>query len=229
MIIQAPTGLTNRRDRSNGAQNATAAFNFVAPGENSRDIARRLQENQNNMLKEAHNRIQEQQQEQRRQRRPRRQGSVRLSNTDSLGRAHQIRARLQAKLAEIHGSDMEERSRSATAMDIKLKIDRVDRQIAAIRRRERAIQEEKTTRRDDSKDARRRRARDMQERRIYVRRDFLYHANNGGFDPNNPLFNKTAFQNAASSIAFDIGGNTGTMDIAATASFESDFNMEVVL
>jgi len=69
----------------------------------------------------------------------------------------------------------------------------------------------------------------MKERRIYVRRDFLYHANQGGFDPNNPIFNKNAGANHASSISFDIGGNVGTMDVTAGAGMDADFNMEVVL
>jgi hypothetical protein len=149
---------------------------------------------------------------------------------DSVRRAQQIRSRLTAKLMEVQGSDAEPRTRGAMAMDIKLKIDRVDQQIAAIRRRERAVQEERTTRRrDDTPQARRRRAQDMQERRISIRRDMLYHANNGGFDPNNPLFNKTTFQDAAAAIAFEFGGNEGAMEILPGAEFEADFNMEVIL
>jgi len=230
MNIKTPTGLTNRREKFGGMQSSTASVDSIFAGGNKRDIAKRIQENQNTMLHEANERIKQQQREQRKKRRPRREGAVRLSNTDTLAMAHQIRSRLMAKLMEIHGSDMDTKSKGASAMDIKLKIDRVDRQIAAIKRRERAMLEEKTTRRgDDSPEARRRRAHDMKERRIYVRRDYLYHANNGGFDPNNPLFSKTALQDAMSSVAFDIGGNTGTMEIAANAEFETDFNMEVVL
>ena len=230
MIIKSPFNLTNRREKFGAAKNSTAAVNFVAAGEKKRDISRRLQENQNSMIQEAHERVAQQQREQRKKKKPRREGSVRLSNTDSLARAQQIRSRLLAKLMEVNGSDMDTRAKGASSLDIKLKIDRVDQQIAAIKRRERAVLEEKTTRKsNDTPEARRKRAHDMRERRIYVRSDYLYHANNGGFDPNNPLFNKTALQNTMSSVAFDIAGNAGTMEIAANAEFETDFNMEVVL
>lgn len=207
-------------------QNETAAVNFTTPGQERREIARQLRENQNNMLQEAHERVQQQQGEQRR-RRPRRQGSIRLSNTDSLGRAFKVRARLIAKLQEVAGGDMEDRAQGAMKMDIQMQLNRVDQQIANIRRRERAVQEERTTRRrDDTPEARRRRARDMQERRIWIRRDFLYHANNGGFDPNNPMFNKAGIQNAFSPVAFD--SEIGTMD-TTIADAGLDTNMEVVL
>jgi hypothetical protein len=233
MIIQSLMGFGNRRD---GAGNARVNFGdaHMRPGQARRELRRSLEESQNNMLKEAHNRIQEQAREQRdqqRRRQRRRTGAVRVSNTDSVGRAMQVRARLLAKLQEVHGSDMEERSRGAAAMDIKLQIDRVERQISAIRRRERAIREEQTTRRsDDSPEARRRRFRDMQERRIYIRRDFLYHANNGGWDPNDPLFSRSAGFNAMSSVAFEMGGSVGNIDtVTPEAGMEVDFSMDVAL
>lgn len=194
-------------------------------GITKRDLERARSENLTARLKEAHNRVQQENRERRPP--PRRQtGAVRLSNTDSIGRARRVRARLLAKLQEVYGSDMETRSRGAVAMDIKLQINRVDKQIAAIRRRERAIEEERTTRREnDTPEARRRRARDMKERRIHIRRDFLYHADRGGFDPNNPLF-VSGPQNPASSVAFEIGGKMGTLDIAAGAQLGgADLNM----
>jgi len=243
MLIQTLLGTTNKRNSGNAGLDTSILAAATAPvvpadptppevsgeGDKERELARLLNENLNHQIKEAHARVQQQQRERRRP--PRRQtGSVRLSNTDSIGHARRIRARLLAKLQEVYGSDMQSRSRGAAAMDIKLQIDRVDRQIAAIRRRERALEEERTTRRDDSPEARRRRARDIQQRSIGVRRDFLYHASRGGFDPNNVLFNKTGLQNPVSSVAFDIGGKVGTMDIAAAdAGLEVDFNMEVVL
>jgi hypothetical protein len=189
-----------------------------SPSDKRRAIDRALEKNKYTMLQEANERVKQKQKEQRKRSPKKQTGAVRLSNTDSIGRARQVRARLLAKLQEVYGSDMDERSRGASAMDIQLQINRVDRQIIAIRRRERAIEEEKMTRRkDDTPEARRRRLRDMQEKRIYVRRDFLYHADKGGFDPNNVV------------PSFDIGGNIGTMDIAAAADIGADFNMEVVL
>jgi hypothetical protein len=235
MTIQGLASIVKNRNRfanfGNNTANRTASIDFTNPNTTRRDIETALNDNLTFQLKEAHNRIQQQQREQQRRRSPRRQtGSLRLSNTDSIGRARQVRARLLAKLQEVYGSDMEERSKGATAMDIQLQINRVDQQIMAIRRRERAIEEERLIRRkDDSPERRRRRARDMQEKRIYIRRDFLFHANKGGFDPNNPLFT-TGTDNALSSVSFDIGGDVGTMDIAApTAGMQVDFNMEVVL
>jgi len=234
MTIQGFFNIANKRDKFGNFKNNTASVNFTNPNQTPsqmrREITRTLHENQNNMLFEAHNRIQQQQREQRKRTPRRQQGSVRLSNADSMGRARQVRARLLAKLQEVYGSDMDERSKGATAMDIQLQINRVDKQMMAIRRRERAIEEEKMTRRkDDTPERRRRRVRDMQEKRIYIRRDFLYHADKGGFDPDNPLFSTSGVENAISSVSFDIDGDVGTMDIAANADFGADFNMEVVL
>jgi len=208
----------------------TAAVNFAFTSGTKREVARSLTEDRNRLLKEEQSRIQEEQQEQRRNRqRPRRTGNLRLSNTDSLGRAFQVRSRLAAKLMEIQGSGMEPGMRDSTIMDIKLQLGRVDQQIAAIRRRERAVQQERTTRRsDDTPEIRRRRARDMQERRIYVRRDMLYHANNGGFDPNDPI-GLRQMKDAMSSVAFEIAGSAGTMEMAPGVDLAADFNMELML
>ena len=236
MIVQNPFGITNKRIF---AQNKTAAMQFTttkstssaAASETKGLDARSLREHQDNLLKEAHERVRQQQQAQRRRRPRRQQGSVRLSNTDSIGRAMQIRTRLLAKLNEVASGDMDDRTSNAVKMDIKLQLERVERQIANIRRRERAVQEERTTRRrDDTPERRRRRLRDMQEQRIYIRRDFLFHANRGGFDPNDPMFSKSGIENALSSVAFEFGGEAGTIDTATPdAGMEVDFNMEVVL
>jgi hypothetical protein len=214
MTIKGFFGL-NRRDRFGDFQTAANPADTQRLGEIRREMRRALEENLNNQIQEAHERVREQQREKRKQR-PRKTGSERLSNTDTMRRARQVRARLVAKLSEVYGTDMELRARDASAMDIKMQINRVDQQITSIRRRERAIEEEKTVRRkDDTPEARRRRARDMQEQRIYIRRDYLYHADKGGFDPK---------------AVFDFGGNVGTMEIAADAGFGgADFNMEVVL
>jgi len=184
MVIKAPPGITGRREKFANGGAKVSAGTFILSGENKREIAKKLRDNQNTMLLEANERIKEQQREQRKRRRPpRREGSVRLSNTDSLAKAHQIRSRLLAKLMEVHGSDLDTKSKGASAIDIKLKLDKVDRQIAAIKRRERAEFEEQA-KINDTPEARRKRAKDLRERRVYIRRDYLYHADNGGFDPN---------------------------------------------
>ncbi|MCL2456581.1 MAG: hypothetical protein FWD19_03435 [Defluviitaleaceae bacterium] len=158
-----------------------------SPAKTRREINKSLNENLKNQLAEAHEKVREQQKKQRQQPK-RRTGVTRLSNTDSMRKARQIRAQLVAKLSEVYGSDMDERSRGVSALDIKLQINKVDQQISAIRRRERALEEEKLTRRkDDTPEARRRRFRDMQENKIFIRRDYLFHADDGGYDPNNHI------------------------------------------
>jgi len=190
-----------------------------------RQITRSLNDRRDSLLIEAHERARREQQEQQRRSRRRRTGAVRLSNMDTVTRAKEVRGRLMAKIREIAGSDMEPRARDARIAEVQKLITRVEQQIAAIRRRERAVEEERSVRRrNDSPEERRRRWRDKQERRIYIRRDFLYHASRGGFDPNNPM-NKIGVGelNAFSPVAIDIGGITGTVDIPM------DISMEIVL
>lgn len=166
-------------------------------------------------LKEAHNRAQQQAQARRRSAQPR-TGSVRLSNTDSLRTAMAMRRRVLAKLAEVAAAiDVEPRTRDAMVATVKMQLDRIDRQIANIRRRERAIEEERRARRDECPNRRRRRRADMKERSIFIRRDFLYPADRGGFDPRNPAgFPKMPIP----AVAFDISGTTGiAMDSPAPA------------
>jgi len=178
-----------------------------------RDINRALRENRNQQILKEHERVRQEQQQQRRARRPR-TGSARLSNTDGLSRAHQVRAQLNSKLQEVIASQMEPRSRDALASDIQMQIDRVDQMIHSIRRREQAIQAERTRRSNESDAERRRRQHDMQERRIYIRNELLYHANEGGLNPNAPPFSNGSF-NPAAPVALDIGGFVGSFDAGA--------------
>lgn len=177
-------------------------------------------------LFDAHNRAREQARAARQNNRPR-TGVTRLSNTDSLRTALAMRRRVMAKLAEVAAAiDLEPRVRGAMVATVKMQLDRIDRQIMAIRRRERAIEEERQARRDDCPRARRRRRADMKERSIFIRRDFLYSARDGGFDPKNPagIFKTPAAAGAA--VAFDLGGaNVGVvMDAPSVTS-----NVEVTL
>ena len=60
----------------------------------------------------------------------------------------------------------------------------------------------------------------MQERRIYIRRDFLYHADEGGFDPNNPFGigmqgGMNFIQSANAPVSLDLGGASISLDMAA--------------
>jgi len=213
MNVIFPNGFFNRhRNSGNSRSNVLGKLDFSE--KSSRDITTALREQTNHRIFEAHERIRQQQQEQRRSRR-RQTGSVRLSNTDSISRAKEVRGRLISKIQEIAASDMEPRARDAMIADIQMMIDRVEQKIAAIRRRERAIQEEQIRRRtQENPEERRRRMRDMQERHMYVRRDLLHHADKGGFDPNNPLGGGFMPFNPSSAVSVEIGGQVGSMDIS---------------
>jgi len=190
-------------------------------GKSRREINRTLTERKNSQLFQMHNDAQRKQQEQRRTRR-RQTGVVRLSNMDTISRAKEMRGRLLSKISEIAGSDLEPRARDTKLADIQLLLTRVEQQISAIRRRERAIEAERMARRNtDTPEEKRRRWRDKQERRIYIRRDMLFHADEGGFDPMNPL--KCGISDASAPVAFEFSGLSGTVDMPM------DMNMEVII
>jgi len=189
-------------------------------------------------LTEAHNRAADRAREARRRRPQQRQGSVRLSNTDSRQRAHQIRRRLNNKLSEItRNPDLERDARMALSRSVMNEISRVDRVIRQIRRREEAIQEEKLERNRAEREQRmeerleemvrsQERERDMRPRSTRIRRDFLYPAREGGLNPNDyapdankPPSTSTTINIPSASVSFDVGGVTGTVtDVAVTQS-----------
>ena len=175
-------------------------------------------------LTEAHNRANEQNMQNRRRRRPPVTGSVRLSNTDSIGRANRIRQRLRAKMGEIMSSSLDEDVRKSLARTVQLQLDRVEGKIRQIRRRERAQQEEKrdrasAQRREEDQrierqreERRRRRQSDLRQRSIRVRRDFLYSANQGGFNPyNNNITMSHPPSINGPAVAIEIGGYSGVV------------------
>ena len=204
----------------------------------------RISDTKTGLLAEAHNRANEQAQANRRRRsnvRPA-TGSVRLSNTDSLGRANRIRQRLRAKIGEIMSSNVDEGTKKALARNVQMQLDRVENTVRQIRRRERAQAEERRerTRQEKRSDderierkreirreqARRRRRSDIRERTIRVRRDFLTPANQGGFDPYDFVTNgingagsgTTDVIAGGPAVAFSIGGQSGVvMDAAPPA------------
>ena len=193
-----------------------------------REINRKLRDKKNRRIKEAHARLEEERRARRKQQRPRRAGVARLSNTDTIQRAMQVRAALLAKLKEAFGSDMEQRAREVFAADIKLQISRVDQTINAIRRRERAIEEERNiSRRDDTPEARRRRFREMQRRSISIRRDFLYHASKGGFDPNMPQIGKNPRNELPPAIALSLGEESA-MTTELGEGIQSEPSLDIV-
>ena len=198
--------------------NKTLLKNSEIDFENStmREINRQLREQKNNRIKEAHARLEEQRRAQRRHR-PRRVGVARLSNHDTIQRANQVRGQLLAKLQEAFSGDMEPRAREIFAADIKMQLGRVDQIINAIRRRERAIEEERTIRRqDDTPENRRRRFRDKQRRSISIRRDLLYHANEGGFDPSMPQIGSRANE-LPPAVTLTLGENTQAKEMGEAA------------
>ena len=188
------------------ANSIANCFDIDFENDSIREINRKLRDTKNRRIKEAHARLEEERRARRRQHRPRRVGVARLSNADTIQRAMQVRARLLAKLKEGFDSDMCPRAREVFAADIKLQISRVDQMINAIRRRERAIEEERNvSRRNDTPEARRRRFREMQKRSISIRRDFLYHASKGGFDPNMPQIGKNPRNELPPAVALSFG------------------------
>lgn len=156
-------------------------------------------------------------------------GSVSLSNTDSVSRCTRIKAQLSAKLAEIYASDLDNKVKDALTRDIMLQLNKVEQKAIEIIRRERALQEEKNAKRSEPDQVKRRRQHDLAKRSTAIRRDYLYSAEKGGFDPNDPLLTghfagaglntATAFEPA---VAFDIGGTTGeAAAVADSAGFEA--------
>jgi len=159
----------------------------------------------------------------------RRLGSVRLSNKSSVNQARRVRTQLVSKQMEIANSTLDPAKKQALSSKIQLSIDKVDRMITQIRRRERAETEQKreeaTKRTEENQEkreeiqrevARRRRRNDTREQSVRVRRDFLYRAEDGGFDPygfrvgGRPQNTSPMIAPAAS---FDINGKIGSMDI----------------
>jgi hypothetical protein len=173
-------------------------FNFLS---NKKDETQK-------MLFEAHKKAQEAAKKRRRSG-SKKIGSVGLSNADSVGRAVRIRARLYAKLDEIFASDLDLKVKMSLAKDVMVQINRVEQKITDIQRRERAIKEEALAKsKDEPEHVKRRRRYDMQKRGIAIRRDYLYHANDGGFDPMSFCVNA---MKAAAAVAFDIAGVGGEM------------------
>ena len=205
----------------------------------------RLRDNKLAQLSDAHNRASERSQENRRRRRPpQRQGTVALSNTDSMGRANRIRARLRSKLGEIMSSSLDNDIKKSLARSVQMQLDRVEVKINQIRRRERAKQEERRERRAEERReeerrvekqreaARRRRQHDMRQRTIRIRRDFLYHADEGGFDPYSV---SPAHMNIGGGIgggfaggvavSFEVSGHSGTASVSMDAAGGDMVNM----
>ena len=141
-------------------------------------------------------------------------GNITVSNTDSVERCMQIKARLNAKLSEIFASDLDDKLKMALSRDILFQLNNVEKKIHDIRRRKKAEHEEKTAKKDESEAVKRRRRYDMQKRSITIRRDYLFSAEKGGLDPNNFIVSISS-DNVA--VSFDIGGVSGGMpDVAVS-------------
>jgi len=214
------------------SMNNPSGFNGLTidfANDSRQDIANILRQNKGRQLFEANQAARERQREANRNNRRPHNGSVSLSNADTIARANAIRGRLQSKIAEVAASDMPPRARDALMADIQLQIDRVDQKISAIRRREQAMLAEQTARRNEDERTRRRRREAMHERRINIREDLLYHANQGGLDPNANGMNQGGFGlSAGAPVSLDVGGMTGTVD-ASIASVSAMPSVEITL
>ena len=199
-------------------------------GQRSYDI--HIRDNETAMLTDAHNRANERTMQNRsRRNRPPVQGNTRLSNTDSIGRANRIRQRLRSKLGEIMSSSLEDDVKKSLARNVQMQLDRVEQKIRQIRRRERAKEEEKRERAQEQQrekerldearlnesrraerqqeERRRRRQSDLRPRSTNIRRDFLYSARQGGFDPydNNLSVNISP----GPAVSYNVKGQSGVM------------------
>lgn len=144
-------------------------------------------------------------------------GAVSLSNTDSVQRCQAVKAKLKAKLAEIFSSDIDAKIKGALAREVSMAIDRVDQKISEIKRREVALWEEKAAKKNESEHTKRKRRDDLRKRYTTVKKEFLYSAGEGGLDP----AEYGGGAGAAASVAFDIGGVSGTVSDIAVATVAS--------
>jgi len=222
----------------------------------TQEFSVRIRDSKTAQLTAAHNRANENQPP-RRNRNIRREGAVTLRNTDSIGRANRVRSRLRAKIGEIMSSNIEPDIKKSLARNVQMQLERVENTIRQIRRRERAEQEERREQRQEvtrqrerrqektraerveerrREEARRRRRNDMRERSTRIRRDFLYPARQGGFNPYDFASNRNGNFNDNNSgftidvppaVAFDVGGTSGVADIPSPA--QADFDLNITL
>jgi hypothetical protein len=141
-------------------------------------------------------------------------GSISISNTDTVSRCLKVKARLAAKLGEIYSSDLDPKLKNALARDVMIQIEKVEVKISEIQRRERAVAEEKRSRKNESAFKKRQRQMDMAKKTAQIRRDYLYSAEEGGMDPASYMPGSGASDAA---VSFDIAGMTGTVTDAAAA------------
>ncbi len=114
-------------------------------------------------------------------------GSVTVSNTDTVERCMRIKARLYAKLNEIYGSNVDMKMKQVMARNIMLQVEKVDVKITEIKRRDKAVLEERKRKKNESEEERRKRREDMEKRSTTIKREYLFSAKEGGYDPSDPV------------------------------------------
>jgi hypothetical protein len=147
------------------------------------DFLSSLRQHNERHFTEAFRRAGEQTKENNQRRTTRKHGVVGLSNADTIQKANQVKARLNAKLGEIMASELEPKEKMGFARMVMLELNKVEQKIADIKRREAALQQERMRPKKETEAERARRRYDMKERRVGIRRDLLYSATEGGFDP----------------------------------------------
>ena len=157
-------------------------------------------------------------------------GSVTLSNTDSIGACHRLKNRLNAKLSEIYGSDLDVGLKRSLAQNVVMALANVEQKILEIRRRERAVQEEKTAKKNEKPHEKRRRQRDMEKRTVRIRQDLLYSAKDGGLDPDNLLnIGSAAFSDPAVSVSVEATGFTAEIgDLLAGVADAPEISVDML-
>jgi hypothetical protein len=180
---------------------------------NMDDYLRRVKEDSSKALVEAFKRVREKNKAEKKKS-PKKMGSVSLSNTDTVSMCMKLKARLNAKLSEIFSSDLDPKMKNALARDVMVQMDKVEQKISEIRRREKAVAEEKRARKNEQEHVKRQRQRDMAKKTTYIRRDYLYSAEEGGMDPASYMPGAAGSEAA---VSYDISGMTGTVTDAAAA------------
>jgi hypothetical protein len=138
-------------------------------------------------------------------------GTVSLSNTDTVSRAMRMRTRLYAKLAEIMASDLDNKMKKALASDVMMQLNKVEQKIIEIQRREKAKQEERVAKKNESEHVKRRRRNDLRLREAYIKKEYLYHADDGGMDPMS--YSQAALSGSA--VSFNFSGISGEVPMAS--------------
>ena len=190
---------------------------------NIRDMIKKARVANDKLLINAHNKAKE------KDKKPstKKSGSVIISNTDTVTSCARIRSRLLAKLQEIFDSDLDEKAKMSLARDIMMQIDKVEQKISEIRRREKAVAEERRARKTESEHEKRKRRHDMAKRTATIKREYLYHASEGGLDPSSYL-PAVGASSVSPAVSFNFSFSGGVIFVANVLSVKLSTSICVI-